>query len=171
MFSGRPESCQQLASLFHDGHVGGIYGVEDIIETDLLQRGYQFAGGLLNSVQSHLLAPGDTYSRSELDHDHFLGIRKRIQHGLCIVPLLQSADRTVGDALTAKRAVDDVHALSLAYTDSCTVRGAYHFPYIQVLDLVADLDAAHAFDAFGSGPPQGEVPQPVVLIRNVIVFR
>ena len=63
----------------------------------------------------------------------------------------------MGDALTAQAAVGVFDAHVAGHIHSGTGAGVLDVPNMQILYLVADLDATHAFNAFFRVANQGEV--------------
>lgn len=76
---------------------------------------------------------------------------------LRVIPLVQRAHRAVGDALAAQRAVRFADGAVAGNVDGGTGAGALQIPDVQALDLITDLHAAHALDALGRIPDQGEI--------------
>src|SRR5699024_9931038 len=116
------------------------------------------------------LAPGGADRRRDLDHRDRLGVLDGPQHRLDVVPLPQSAHRAVGDALAAQRAVGLPDGAVFRHVDPGVAAGGHQVPDVQALDLVADLDAAHALDALGGVPDQGEGAVPAAQFFGRQVF-
>ena len=149
------EALDELAALLHDGEVGGEVGVEHIVEAHLLEGGDHPLGGGEPGRQSEGLGPGGTDGRRHLDHGDLLGIGQSLIDQGGVVPLLETAHGAVGDALTAEGAVGLAQGPGPVHADGGAGAGAHHVPHAHALDLVADLDAAHALDALVLHPDHG----------------
>ena len=153
---------EKLAALLHDREVGGKVRVKDIVGA----RGAEgrchasFGGKLLGKAQP--LAPRSAHRRSDLQHDDLFRIVDRGDDLFGIVPLTESAGRTVGDALAAVGAVHLVEFLSAAHADGGTAAGAEEVPDVHALDLLAHGDAAEALHALRRRADDRELLVPVV---------
>ena len=154
------ETLNELTALFHDGQVSGEIGVEDVVEAQTAQRGNHAAGGSLFLGQAQMLGPGGTDGRSHL-HD---GGQLRILHAgvdtLQIVTGAQRTHGTMGDTLAAEGAVRLPQGSVERNAHGGAAAGAHHVPDMHALDLVTDLDAAHALDALALVADQvvGDIP-------------
>ena len=81
---------------------------------------------------------------------------------------MQRAHRTVGDALAAQRAIRLADGAVTGDVDGGTGAGAFQIPDVQALDLIADLHAAHALDALGGIPDQGEILVPGLTLQPLL---
>ena len=165
--AGQPpglEAVEELAALLHNGQVGGKVGVKHILEAQPPQGGGHAAHGGLLPLQPKCLAPGGTDGGSHLDHGNLVRVGQGGKGPLGVVPLPQAAHGTVGDALAAQGTVRVLNDPVVRHVDGGAAAGARQVPDGQGLDLVTNLDAAHAFDALiiimvqgeggGPGPPQ-----------------
>ena len=157
---GMLQMLQKFAAFFHDGQIGGKVGIEHIVKANAAQGGDHPAHSGLAGLQAQLLGPSGPDGGRHLDDSDFIGVCQSVKNLLGVVPLPQSAHRALGDTLAAQRAVRlfDFPVQRNVYCGAGT--GGRHVPDIQTLDLVADLDAAHTFDAFGGVPDQGEALVP-----------
>ena len=172
------KALDELAALLHDGQVGGEIGVEYIVEAHGFQgRHHPLRRGVLG-VQVEEFRPGRPNGGGHLHHGDALGIGQSVKHLAGVVVLLQTAHGTVGDALTAERAVALAQRAGTGHAYGGVGAGAHQVPDAHGLHLVADLDAAHALDAAvlqpddGVGEVVGDVPKilDVVLAQQVVVI-
>ena len=156
------ETLHELAAFLHDREVGGEVGIEHVVEADEAQRRGQTRDGGLPGLHAELFAPGGADGRRDLDEHDLFGIVDGVEHFLGVVAFVQRAHGAVGDALAAQGAVGVFEAIDAGHVDGGLGAGVDHVPDVGVLDLVADLHAAHALDAerkvaderkVGAGPP------------------
>ena len=165
------EAVDKLAGLLHDREVSGEIRVEHIVKADLLERGdHALVGGVLG-VEVVVLSPRRAHGGRHLHDGDLLGIGQRVEDLAGVVVLLQRADGTVCHALTAERAVRLAELARFAHADGRARTGAHQIPDSHTLDLLADLDAAHALDAAVLNADDGvaEVVGDVVEILNVVL--
>ena len=151
------EALDELAALLHDGEVGGEVGVEDIVKAHVLQSGDDAAGGGVLGAETPALCPGHPHGGGHLDHGGDLRVRQGLQHPAGIVPDGEGPGGAVGDALAAEGAVRVLQVAAVADGHGGPGAGADLVPDMHLLDLVADLDAAHALDTFAGLPDHGGV--------------
>ena len=153
---GKP--LNELAALLHDGQIGGEVGVEHVVEAQTLQSSYQFAYRHLLVFVYHTehLCPGHPYGGGHLDHSGDLRVRQSPQDLVGVIPDRQSAGGAMGDALAAEHAGSVFQIAVIADIHGGAGAGAGHIPDVHPLDLVADLDAAHALDALAGLPDDGD---------------
>ena len=153
---------EKLAALLHDREVGGKVRVKDIVGTRGAERRRHapFGGELLGKAQP--LAPRGAHRRSDLQHDDLLRIVDRGDDLFGIVPLAESAGRTVSDALPAVGAVHLVELFAAAHADGGAAAGAEKVPHAHTLDLLAHGDAAEALHALRRRADDRELRVPVV---------
>jgi hypothetical protein len=134
-------------SLFHDRQVGAEVGVEDGFEAHSTQRGVCLTGEIGADREAECLADGDTDGRGELGHAEGVRVEELVPDFLGVVVLNDRAGRAVSGALAAANAWGvrqaDVAGRSDAGVDAALQEGEGP----DVLDLLADLDAAAAADA------------------------
>lgn len=75
----------------------------------------------------------------------------------------------MGDALSAQGAVGILNAAVMGDVNGGVGAGVGDIPHVQALDLVADLDAAHTFDALGVIPNQGEILFPGGVGQHLLI--
>ncbi len=101
-----------------------------------------------------------------LGHHDLILILDRIPDFLRIISLGERANRTVGDTLTAESTVSFRIVLCPPHSRSFWSRFLPH-PRFPVLNLVADLHAAHALDALRGIADQREVLVPRLVFGSV----
>ena len=147
---------QELRSLLHDGEVCREIRVEDIVEAHDPEGRRQALHRRLLRREAEFLAPGGTDGRCDLrDHD-LLRILQGLQHPIRVVPLPERTHRTMGDALSAESTPGVLQTIHIPHIHRGLRAGVHHVPDMGVLDLVADLDTAHALDALVIFPDQGK---------------
>ena len=163
------EALHELAALLHNGQVGAEVGVEYIVKAQPLEGGDHLSGGGRAGGQAELLSPGHPHRRGYLDYRGDLRIRQGVQHILCVVPLTKGTCGTVGDALSAESAVRLPDLPVVADVDGNTGTSSRYIPDIQPLDLVADLNAAHALDALALLADQrsGTIPETLADVHGI----
>lgn len=149
------EALDELTALLHDGQVGREVGVEHIVEAQALQGGHHTACSPLPGAHAEFLCPSHPDRRGHLDHGGDLRVRQGPQNLVGVIPGCQGAGGTVGDALAAEHAGGVFQIAVVADIHGGAGAGARHVPDVHALDLVADLDAAHALDAFAGLPDDG----------------
>ena len=170
------EPFQELIGLFHNGEVRPEGGVVHMVEPQLPEGRRHFPDGPLLPGQAEGFAPGRPHRRSHLDQGHFVRVRQGFVEFVRIVPFPEPGHRTVGDALAAQGAVRILDHSVPGHIHRGPPPGARHVPDVHGLDLVADLDAAHAFDAFvvvveqgiGGGPGPAQAFGQLFLIGIVV---
>ena len=151
------QSLQKLIRFFHDRQVCGEIRIKHIVCSHLAQSVSQlFDGGFLPG-QTKRFAPGCTYGRRDLHDRDLVRIVECLKCVLTVLANMQGIDRTVGDALSAQAAFGFFDVTVLGDVDRRAGSGLLHIPHLQILYLIADLDAAHALDAFVAFPDQREV--------------
>ena len=141
------KAVDELAALLHDGQVGGEVGVEHVVEAQHFQRGHHPLGGGIFGREMVVLSPGGADGGSHLHHGDLVGISQGGEDLAGVVPLLQATHGAVGDALAAEGAVGLGQGAGPGDAHGGAGAGAHNVPDAHALDLVADLDAAHALDA------------------------
>ena len=116
-----------------------------------------FSNGRFFPGKTKSLSPCGADSRSDLSYCDCVFVRDSVPYFFCIVTLSQSTNRTVGDALSAKRTVCLLDLSSAGYIDGRARAGTLEIPDVQVLNLVTDLDTAHTLDTFCGIPYEREV--------------
>ncbi len=141
------KALDKLAAFLHDCKVGAEIGVEHIVKTKLPQRGSQNARRGLLRREAKILCPRRAHGRRDL-HDGRNGrIGEHTVDVIGIVPLFQRAHRAVGHTLPAVGTQGSGELIRLRGADRGAGAGSDHIPDMHTLHLVADLHAAHAFDA------------------------
>ena len=153
---------EKLAAFLHDREVRGKVRVKDIVGARGAERRRHapFGGELLGKAQP--LAPRGAHRRSDLQHDDLFRIVDRGNDLFGIVPLAESAGRTVSDALPAVGAVHLVELFAAAHADGGAAAGAEKVPHAHALDLLAHGDAAEALHALRRRADDRELRVPVV---------
>ena len=141
------KAVDELAGLLHNSEVGGEIRVEYIVKADLLQGGDHPLGCGKFGVQVVVLCPGGPDRRSNLHHGDLLGVCQSVEDLAGVVPLLQGAHGTVGDALAAVGAVGVGDRAGRGNADGGVRAGAHQIPDVHALDLVTHLHAAHTAHA------------------------
>ena len=144
----RCEALEEFTGFLHDGQVRSESGVIDVIEAELMQRRTDASHGGILPLQAERFSPGGPHCRGDLDEGDFVRVGQSLVDLLRIIPLAQARSRTVSDALPAERAVGILDDPVVRHIDGRAAARARNVPDVHGLDLVADLDAAHAFDAF-----------------------
>ena len=167
------QMLQKLACFLHDGNVGSVAGVENIVEADFLQCCYHAAFSCHLGRQIEGFGPGGTYCRGNLYYGYLIGIGQYVINFGNVVTLLQRANGAVGDTLTAEAAVTVLNGNIAGNVYGSTGTGILHIPDMQLLHLVTNLDAAHAFDAFFGIADEREFLVPgsvdnIALIGNIV---
>ena len=159
------ETLDEFAPFFHDGQVGGEIGIKHIIKAQRPERGSHFSYRCFLMAKSKMLCPGGSHGRRDLDDGRDIRIFQRRRNFGGVVTDGQGAGRAVGDALAAKRTVrfGEFPVQAHAYCGAGTA--AFHVPDLQRLDLVADFDAAHAFDALRFPADQVAVLRPFIFLH------
>ena len=158
---------EEFAAFLHNGQVSCESRIKDVIEADLLQCSHQLAQRAFLSVKSDAFTPGSTHSRCDLNHSDLFRICKRIQKLHRIISFTQRSHRAVGDALSAEGTVGLTDRNVLADTDRCPVSCSCQAPYVKSLNVVTDLDTAHAFDTLGCVPDQRLLFVPFLFFRYI----
>ena len=166
------QSGQQFASLFHDGQIRGKIRVKNIVEADLLQRGHHPSFGSHMGRKAQRLTPGGPDRRCDLYDRNDLRICQNFENFPCIVPFPKRPRRTMRNALSADAAVRFLYGSVAGYIHRGSGTGILYVPDVKRLHLIADLHAAHAFDAFPKIPDQRKILVPghfhdFLLIRNI----
>ena len=143
------EAFDEFAGFFHDREIGAEVGVKDIVEADLLEGADHFRCRENVAVDAEFFCPGNTHGRCHLHNGDGIGIGQCREHFFRVIAFMQRACWAMGDALAAEGAIRFADAAVVADVDCGAGTGAGNVPDVEALDLVADLDAAHAFDAFG----------------------
>ena len=121
------ESFKEFTALFHNRQIRTVIGIKDIINTDFFERADQLAHGRVLILETNLLSPRGTHRRSHLyDGDDFR-IRERVVEIQSVISFAQRADRTMRDALPAKRAVAFAEGLIIFEPDGRAVAGTCSF--------------------------------------------
>ena len=150
------QAGNQFGRFLHNGQVGGEVGVKHIVEAQCPQGGgHPVDGGQLPG-QAQRLAPGRPHGGGDLHHSDLLRVGQRVEGLLGVVPLPQGAHGAVGDALAAEGTLGVLDDPVVGDVDGGASAGAGQVPDVQALHLVADLDAAHTFNALLGVPIQGE---------------
>ena len=138
---------KELAALLHDGKVGAKIGVEHIVKAQFPQRrGQNTRRGLLRR-ETEILRPRRADSRRDLHDGRELRVCQHPVDMVRVISLFQRADRTVGHALAAIGAKRTRKAVCSCRADRCPRAGPDQIPDMYALHFIADLHAAHAFDA------------------------
>ena len=140
---------QKFAALLHDGQICSEIRIKDIVKSQRLQRRHQTAGSRFLPIQSQFLRPGGAHRRSHLHDGHLVGIGKGSLHGeqlQRIVSLPQRSGGAVGQTLAADGAVGLGDLQVMGHAHSGPGACFYDIPDVQILYLITDLYAAHAFD-------------------------
>lgn len=154
------EALDKFAGFFHDGEIGGKVGVENVVEADLLEHADHFWCGENVAVDAELFGPGDAHGRSNLHDGDGVWIGEGVENFFGVVAFMERGGWTMGHALAAEGAVGFADGAVVADVDGDAGTGAGDVPDVEALDLVADLDATHAFDALGGVTDErgGEIP-------------
>jgi len=140
-------ALHELGGLFHDREVRAEVGVEDGIEAHPPQRGVGLAGEVRADWEAERLADCDANGRCQLGDAEHVGVEEVVPDLLRVVVLDDGAGGAVRRALAA------AHARRLGQGDvagrgnSCVDAALDEAEGPDVLDLLADLDAAPASDA------------------------
>ena len=141
------KALDELAALFHDGKVGAEIGIEHIVKAQFPQRRGQNTRRSLLRCETEILRPRRADSRRDLHDGRELRVCQHPVHMVGIVPLFQRANGTVGHALAAIGAKRTRKAVCSCRADRCPRAGPDQIPDMYALHFIADLHAAHAFDA------------------------
>ena len=141
------KALHELAALLHDGQVGGEVGIEHVVKTHDLQRRHHALGGGELGVKVEILRPGGADGRRHLHHHDAVRVGQGVEHLAGVIPLLQAAHGTVGDALAAERTVALAQGTGAGHAHRGVGACAHQIPDAHGLDLLAELDAAHTLDA------------------------
>ena len=164
------ESFEEFTAFFHNRQIRTVIGIKDIINTDFFERADQLAHGRVLILETNLLSPRGTHRRSHLyDGDDFR-IRERVVEIQSVISFAQRADRTMRDALPAKRAVAFAEGLIIFEPDGRAVAGTDQRPDAHALNFFADLNAAHAFHTFGSITHQRKIPIPAAFFCRIFII-
>ena len=163
------QAVQKLAAFFHDRQIGREIGVEHIVKTERLRCGSHALFGRFLFGKAEALRPCSTHGGRDLQHSELAFVRKRGIDFIGVVTHTQRADRAVGDALSAQRAIGVGKLFAALDADRGTAAGALDFPDVKGLHLVAHLHAAHAFDALARLTHQREIAGADVLFRRVLI--
>ena len=120
------------------------------------RRRKSFHGSLAGSKPKRF-SPRRADGRCDLEYCDLLRILDGIQHFFRVIPLFQSTNRAVGDALSAQGTDGILQRIDVRHIHSGLGSGVDHVPDIHILDLIAHLHAAHAFDTFLIIPDQRKV--------------
>ena len=158
------EAPDELAALLHDRQVGGEIGVEHIVEAQRPEGGGHLPHRGLLPAEAQLLRPGGAHGGRHLHDGGDLRVLQSRRDLGGVVPDGEGAGGTVGDALAAEGAVRLGEETVQTDAHGGAGAAALHIPDLQGLDLVADLDAAHALDALGLLADQVAVLRPLVFL-------
>ena len=140
---------QKFGGLLHDGEVGGVVHVKDLVEAQAAQGGDHLALHVGADGQAELLAQGRPHAGGGLHDDMAGGVAQRGPHFVGVVPLHQRAGGADVDALAAADA-GGVRQLALEGAGDVGIEAAlHHIDHTHALILGAGGDAAAADDALG----------------------
>ena len=159
----------KLGALFHNGQVRAEVGIKYVIHSCSAQRGSQSLHGCEFRVQAEGLSPCGTDGRCNLYNRDLLRILDGLDHPIHIIALTKGADRTVGNTLAAECALGILQTVHAGDIDSDAGTGIDHIPHVCGLDLVADLDTAHALDALVIITDQREFHASLLLLQLLLV--
>ena len=157
------QTLQKFASFLHDGEVGGEIRIENVVYAHAAERRNEAFGGGKFAGKAEALAPCGAHGGRNLHHGDLFGIGERVQNLIRIVPLAQGAGGTMGNTLSAERAVRLLDDAAAGYVHRRAGARIRHVPDMHILYLVAYLYAPHALDALVCVADQGEIFRPVCL--------
>ena len=143
----RLHAFDELVALLHDREVGREVGVEDLVEAEGAETGYELARDGFARLESEFLADGDANRRGGLDDDGLGGVVEGRPDLLDVGDADDGADRADVDALAAEGAGAVGQRNHRGRADLGGETAAVAGEGADGLDLVADGLAAAAHDA------------------------
>ena len=162
-------AMQQLGALLHDGEVGREIGVEHVARAHRVQKGTKALDRCFLTGKAQFLAPGGAHGGSDLEHDDLVRICHGVKDALGIVALAKSTYRAVGNALSARSAVDFGDGLAAAHVHRSMGSAVGEVPNPKALNLFAHLDAAQTADALLVIANERESAVPGVVLNMLLI--